>query len=163
MEGLVDFRNANSQDAKWHQHLRLILSGLVRRNRRELRNLLFHQAVAVYTSSKLKPEQVEDLSQKISDLYYDIRETYYPEAKDQRIQHEKQLVRQDIKNWEARYGDTSSEDTQKKLKEFAAAMEKLRQDTAAEMRKSAASQLGYMGRELGIDPEARRKKPRKGK
>lgn len=161
VEGVVDFRQAEPFDPKWHQYLRLILSGLARRNRRELRQLLFTQAVAVYTARQLKQEQIEEVGQKVSDLYHDIRETYYPQDKDLRVQHEKQLVRKDISSWEARFGKLNEEETKQKLDEFAAAMERLRQETAAEMRKSAASQLGYMGRELGINPEARNKKPRK--
>lgn len=160
--GLVDFGKAKYFDPKWHQYLRLILSGLARCNRRELRQLLFTQAVAVYTSRQLKAEQIEEIGQKVSDLYHDIRETYYPQDKDLRVQHEKQLVRKDVSDWQARFGDLSDKKVKEKIDEFAAAMDRLRVETAAKMRESAASQLGYMGRELGINPEARGKqKPRK--
>jgi len=160
-EGIVDFRRTKAFDPKWHQYLHLILSGLARRNRRELRQLLFSQAVAVYTSRQLKAEQAEEVSQKVSDLYHDIQETYYPQDKDLRVQHEKQLVRKDIRSWEARFGELGKEEVKKQIDDFAAAMEQLRQTTAAELRKSAASSLGYMGRDLGINPETRNKKPRK--
>jgi hypothetical protein len=160
-EGLVDFSKSKHHNHKWHQHLSLILSGLERRNRRELKAHLFDQTVAVYTSRRIKAEAAEEIAQRIHDLYHDIRETYYPQDKDQRVQQEKQAVRQDIRGWEARFGQMSAEETKKGIDEFAAAMERLRQDTAKKMQAQAASQLGYMGRELGINPAARNKKPGK--
>jgi BMFP domain-containing protein YqiC len=160
--GFVDFRQSKRYDPKWHQFLRLVLDGLSRQNRRELKSLLYSQAVAVYTSRRIKAEQMDEIAQKVSDLYHDIHESLYPHEKNLRTQYEKQMVKQDIRGWEARFGSMSEEETKKKIDEFAAAMERLRHDTAAKMRSQAANQLGYMGRELGINPTAK-KKPGKGR
>jgi hypothetical protein len=161
VEGVIDFRQAKCYDPKWHQFLRLVLDGLSRKNRRELKGLLYSQAVSVYTSRRIKAEQMDEIAQRLSDLYHDIQESLYPHEKNMRVQHERQMVKSDIRSWEARFGNMSEEDTKKKIDEFAAAMERLRHETANKMRSQAANQLGYMGRELGINPS--KKKPRKGK
>jgi hypothetical protein len=158
VEGCVDFSKAEFYDPKWQQHLLLILTGLARSNRRQLRRLVHERYVAIAASRRLTNEQFAEYVQGIDDTYHDIIETYYPQDKELRVQHEKAAVRQDVSRWESKYGKLSDAQTQENLRKYADAMEQLRLKTAAEMQKSAASQLGYMGRELGIDPAARLKK-----
>jgi hypothetical protein len=162
IEGVVDFSQAEVYSTRWHRRLGLLLSGLERQNRRELRQLLFDHAVSIYTSRKLQAEQADEIAQKVSDLYHDIQQTYYPQETEARVQHEKAMVKQDVRNWETRFGKLNSAEAKEKMDAFVQGMERLRQETADKMRSQAASQLGYLGQEMGIKPKGQQR-PGKGR
>ena len=163
VEGIVDFSKADVYDPRWHRYLQLILGGLERRNRRAMKKMAYEQTLTVYASRKLKAESLEEITQRITDLYYSIRETYYPTEKGKHVQLEQQAVKQDIRGWEARFGDLSSAESKAKLDAFAKAMDQLRQETAAKQSRAAASQLGYAGQQLGMSPAAMAGQRRPGK
>lgn len=150
-EGLLDFSRADLRSERWQRYVTMVLSGLELRNRREKKTLLFHHTLMLLQSSR-QAEQTSELSQHLNNLFADIQETYYPAAKKERKQLEVAAARTDIHKWRNRYGDTRDPEVQKRMAEFVASMERLRQETATKQKSKVAKQLGYIGQQLGIDP-----------
>lgn len=104
----------------------------------------------VLTSGRLKDDARDEVGQRVSDLYFDIHETYYPAEKDLRVTHEKAVIKEEISGWESKFGQLGTPEMKAKMDHFAASMEAQRQDTFKKTQQAASSQLGYVGQELGL-------------
>lgn len=152
VEGVLDFSQAQPFDPKWHRRVQLTLNALERANDRKLKELLLRRTELAVYMGNYEGDGRKEMADRADTLYYGIEETFYPNEQDARDDAEKSAIRSDISAWEAQFGAMDDEKTKKKLTAFAAAMEKLREDTAQQQSESANSQLGYMGRELGLNP-----------
>ena len=129
------------------------MSGLRKRNRRDLLGFLLRYNIALYPhawSHKNGQAAAESTHKAIRGLLSDVEDTLRPGARSRAEAAERAAARASVRSWESRYGDLNDPEVQAKVAKFAEAMEQLRRQTAETMKKQASSQLGYMSRELGL-------------
>ena len=95
---------------------------------------------------------MDEAAQRTTDLYWDIHETFYPDDKELRTQSEARLAKESVASWEEAYGRLDDPKVQAGLKDLAEGLEELRRKTVEEQREASQGSMGYLSRELGINP-----------
>lgn len=118
VEGVIDFSKARFSDYRWHRYVGQLLRGLQRRNNRELLFVQRDELLALVSGGNIEPDRVEDFNKRLSVMYFDIYETYYPHEHNKRQVVEQTMAQRDVDSWEEAFGDLSDKEVEANLQTF---------------------------------------------
>lgn len=130
-EKVIDFSQTAFYDYRWQIRTYMLLDWIQQKNRRESKIVQLQSWYGAIASPLVAADARNKVLEVCHELGDAIRASYLGQTAKTASEAREELAKRDVSDWEQQYGNLKDADTQEKLAEVVAGMERLMKETAA--------------------------------